>query len=418
MISVVLYEGPDWQAFRPLTWTRPTWALRCGDGTVLERAERVFRCTASVMGRRELIEISSVAGSRLPHEGGPALFLDGRFLVSPGAWIDEALGADGDVILEDHSGQVVGARLLDPPGDLEARLSEGESIATMAGDAARRLHAEGRLLEHLWDPMVANGEEIARDHALLAPTGSGIPDLGPGVHIAGSAIRWSEGASCQGGAFLDSRSGPILIGPDVRIGAGTIIEGPASIGGGTQLYAARLTGEVSIGPVSKVGGEIECTVIQGYSNKAHDGFLGHAHLGSWVNLGAMTTNSDLKNTYGNVQVNQGAGIVDTGQMKVGCFLGDHVKTSIGTLIYTGSVVGPGSVLFAGTPVSGYIPSFVWQAGHPLPVSFPRFLKVARAVMARRGIELGAAEEALLRNLHAADSEGRATYLESHRRGRS
>ena len=163
--------------------------------------------------------------------------------------------------------------------------------------------------------------------------------------------------------------------------------------------------EVTIGPVCKIRGEVESSVILGYTNKAHDGFLGHAYLGRWVNLGAFTTNSDLKNNYGPVRMGSPGGPVDTGLMKVGCFLGDHVKTGIGTLLNTGTVVGAGSNIFGGGMPPTYVPPFSWGSGDDLTeFRLDKFLEVASGAMGRRGMELDEDMEAVLRRAWEPSSE--------------
>jgi UDP-N-acetylglucosamine diphosphorylase/glucosamine-1-phosphate N-acetyltransferase len=144
-------------------------------------------------------------------------------------------------------------------------------------------------------------------------------------------------------------------------------------------------GTSSIGPVCKVRGEVAESVLLGYVNKAHDGHLGHALLGRWVNLGAATINSDLKNNYRPVRVWTPTGEEDTGLTKVGCFLGDHVKTGIGTVLNTGTVVGAGSNVFGGLMPPTVVPAFSWGAGDALTTyRFDKFLETAEAAMARRG----------------------------------
>jgi UDP-N-acetylglucosamine diphosphorylase/glucosamine-1-phosphate N-acetyltransferase len=154
--------------------------------------------------------------------------------------------------------------------------------------------------------------------------------------------------------------------------------------------------DISVGPVCKVHGELEACVILGYTNKAHDGFLGHAMLGCWVNLGALTTNSDLKNNYGTIRMWTPAGEVDTGEQKLGCFLGDHVKTGIGLMLNTGTVVGAGSNLFGAIQPPKYVPPFRWGSGERLvPYELDRFLDTARAVLKRRGVALDDRMRAML-----------------------
>jgi UDP-N-acetylglucosamine diphosphorylase/glucosamine-1-phosphate N-acetyltransferase len=137
-----------------------------------------------------------------------------------------------------------------------------------------------------------------------------------------------------------------------------------------------------------VHGEIEDSVVLGYSNKAHDGFLGHAYLGRWVNLGALTTNSDLKNNYGPIRVWTPRGEVDTGLTKLGCMLGDHVKTGIGVMLNTGTVIGAGSNVFGAVQPPKYVPPFRWGSGNALEAyGLDRFLGTARTVMERRGVQM-------------------------------
>lgn len=152
----------------------------------------------------------------------------------------------------------------------------------------------------------------------------------------------------------------------------------------------------SIGPTCKVRGEVADSILLGYVNKAHDGYLGHALLGRWVNLGAMTTNSDLKNNYGPVTVWTPTGPTDTGLMKVGCFLGDHVKTGIGTILNTGTVVGAGSNLFGGAMPPVMVPAFSWGSGSELTdYRLDKFLESAERAMARRRVVLTEDARALL-----------------------
>ncbi len=412
----VLFEGPWWRDLRPLSWTRPVWSLRCGANTILERAERLLGREAALIGRPGIQACEPEPAPRPDWSPGPSLFLDARWLLAPGLWLDD-LNRDADLLLTDTAGRVVGALIGDPPDDAPRRLREGEELVALAHSGAGSVEVAGRLLDAPWRPMLAAAEEIRRDFDLWsAARASSEPELGPGTHLAGDAFWWGAGASCEGGAFLDARSGPIMVAEGARIGAGSVVKGPAFIGRCSQLFAARLDGGVSLGPVCRFGGEVQCTVVQGYSNKYHDGFLGHAHLGAWVNLGAMTTNSDLKNTYGEIQVDLGEGRLATGSNKIGCLLGDHVKTAIGTLLYTGTVVDPASTLFAGAPVSGFVPAFVWATERPVAVRLERFLDVARTVVMRRDRRLDQAAVAALRHLYDETAPARKRYL-SARRGK-
>src|SRR5436190_22914514 len=151
-----------------------------------------------------------------------------------------------------------------------------------------------------------------------------------------------------------------MIDREAVIAAFSRLEGPCYIGPQTHVLGAKIRSGTTLGPNCRIGGEVEESIIHGHSNKYHDGFLGHAYVGEWVNLGALTTNSDLKNDYSTVSVMMGGKSVDTGSTKVGSLIGDHVKTSIGTLMNTGSVVGTMAILVAtGAPLPKYIPPFAW-----------------------------------------------------------
>ncbi len=159
--------------------------------------------------------------------------------------------------------------------------------------------------------------------------------------LVGPSDRLSihESARIDPYTVFDTTNGPITIGPGVIVQPFTRIEGPCFIARDTQLFRANLRGGVSLGPNCRIGGEVEEAIVHGHSNKYHEGFLGHAYVGEWVNLGAITSNSDLRNDYGEVFVPLGGDPVGTGQAKVGCFLGDHTRTGLGSMMNTGTAVG-------------------------------------------------------------------------------
>ena len=205
-----------------------------------------------------------------------------------------------------------------------------------------------------------------------------------------------DGVQLEAGVHLDASDGPIRLSAGAHISAFTRLAGPTFVGPDTHVLGGSL-GSVTIGPACRVRGEVSSTVLLGYVNKAHEGYLGHAYVGKWVNLGALTTNSDLKNNYGVVRVHTPEGSVDTGLIKIGCFLGDHVKTGIGTLLPTGCVIGVGSNLFGGVMAPLHVPAFSWGMGENLEeYDIERFLDTAALAMSRREISLEEAARTLLR----------------------
>ena len=214
-------------------------------------------------------------------------------------------------------------------------------------------------------------------------------------------------------------NGPIYIDEGAEIHPFTRIEGPCYIGKKSILLGAKCREGTSIGPMCRVGGEIEESIIQGYSNKYHDGFLGHAYVGEWVNLGALTTNSDLKNDYGNVEVVlDGRTPIDTHSMKVGALIGDHTKTSIGTLFNSGAYVGAMSLIMAtGKPLPKYIPDFSWLIDGVVTRGFgkEKLYETARVAMGRRKMLWTAAEQQMWDAIYELTAEPRDRAIQRGRR---
>jgi UDP-N-acetylglucosamine diphosphorylase/glucosamine-1-phosphate N-acetyltransferase len=186
---------------------------------------------------------------------------------------------------------------------------------------------------------------------------------------------------------FDASAGPILVRRGSSIAAFTRIVGPCFIDEHCTIVGDRIA-NCSIGNTSKVRGEISSSIVLGHSNKGHTGFVGHSYIGRWVNLGAGTTTSNLKNTYGTVQLWTPGGVTDTGLQFVGTMFGDHVKTGIGTMLNTGTVLGVGSNVFGGSLHPKYVAPFSWGDGEPYSrFELPKFLDVARRVMQRRSVDL-------------------------------
>ena len=263
--------------------------------------------------------------------------------------------------------------------------------------------AEGPFLDSIWSLMHANPELIVADAGEFdgADAVSGVDPL----VLLGEAAELSVGADVAIGPFvvLDVREGPIVLDEGSRIAPHATLRGPLYLGAGSTILGGEIGSGSSIGPRSKIRGEVEQTIVQGFANKAHDGFVGHSVIGEWVNLGADTVTSDLKNTYGPVRVEDARGVVETGLMKVGAFLGDHVKTGIGTLLTTGARIGVGSHAFGGRAVTPrFLPDFSWFDGaERSDVRWEPFERAATTAMARRRESMDGPERAMLRALHAA-----------------
>lgn len=381
--ALVLFDDETARRWRPFTLTRPAGELLFGTRTLRQRAEEAWKleCVGHVTapGLAEYHEpwAPAVIAPEDAPRGDHVVWLSSRFVAEPARLPDTpALLASDD--------RIVGAVL---PG---GRLPDPEFFRDSDAHAPDlpRHPVHGALIEHVWELMSGNADRVARDLGDAAPSEfpASVHHLGGGTVSLGSEVRLAPGV------VLDTSAGPIRLEDGVEVRPFTHLVGPAWVGAGSSLLGGSVAA-VSIGPHCKVHGEVEETVVLGYSNKAHDGFLGHAYLGMWVNLGALTTNSDLKNNYGPVRIWTPDGEADTGESKVGCFLGDHVKTAIGTMLNTGTVIEVGANIFGAMPPK-YVPPFSW--GDPEKAyQVEPFLETARTVMGRRDVELSEPQRRML-----------------------
>ena len=185
---------------------------------------------------------------------------------------------------------------------------------------------------------------------------------------------------------FDVRNGAVVLEPGVEVRHGTRLEGPVFAGRGSKLLGGFIRAS-AFGPECRVHGEVSASVFLGYANKSHDGFVGHSVVGRWVNLGALTTTSNLKNTYGPVRLELPGERIETGRQNLGTLFGDHAKTAIGTMLATGTVIGAGANLFGLPTPPKYVPPFAWGSAGDERQTADGFLRVAERVMLRRAVEL-------------------------------
>ena len=240
-------------------------------------------------------------------------------------------------------------------------------------------------MEAVWDVVQHLTDMLAEDVPILGAK-IDVTDVMPATSIGAHPIFVERGASVDPFVLFDASAGPILVRQGASVHAFSRIVGPCVIGEGTSVGGGRIAAS-SMGEMCRVHGEVSNTVFIGHANKSHDGFIGHSVLGRWVNLGASTVNSNLKNTYGPVSLWTPSGMKETGMQFLGTFFGDHVKTAIGTRLTTGSVIGAGANIVGGTP-DKVVPPFSWGFDGAEVFSLDRFLVTAERVMARRHVTLG------------------------------
>ena len=296
-----------------------------------------------------------------------------------------AIGSEGPIAY--HSGDQVCAVTVGDGVRVSDFADGSRDLETLAPESrAARRRITGRWLDNVWDPIEQLPLQLTADIRDLASKLTFSPPANATV-LGSSGIYCETGAHVEPHVVLDASAGPILVGRGATISSFTRIVGPCYIGENTIVVGDAIK-SCSIGDTCKVRGEISNSIMLGHSNKGHAGFVGHSYLGRWVNLGAGTTTSNLKNTYGTVQMWTPDGQRDTGCQFLGTLFGDHVKTGIGTMLTTGTVLSAGANVFGGHVGSKFVPPFAWGDGEPYGTfDLDKFLQVAERMMARRHAEL-------------------------------
>lgn len=419
-IKVVLFDSRESSRnLLPLSYTRPVGAFRVGIDTLVEKWQAFlpgdyswltrpylsekFQCTA---GKDD--DVYFVAGNVVADADLAALvkgLAPGRGLRdASGLWAWRGTPAEF-LTLTDHNRSVADA------SDGAATDESRHRIEDCTDEADTR----GRRIEYVYDIFLQNGRQIREDYTRLCHgRKSQAPDesvcvIGPMELADGTpSIMIEEGAELAG-CTLNVKDGPIYIGRNAQVMEGCCLRGPLAVGEGTRIrMGSKIYGETTFGPCCRIGGEVDNSVVFGYSNKAHDGYLGNAVIGEWCNLGAGCNSSNLKNDYSKIRIWNYATrrFMRTDLQFCGLIMGDHSKAAINTMFNTATVVGVGvNCHGAGFPRT-FIPSF--QAGSPesgfSDVSVASFFKVAQTVMGRRGVELTDVDHRIFEHIYKIASE--------------
>ncbi|MBP8082036.1 MAG: hypothetical protein KAZ87_02415 [Spirochaetes bacterium] len=389
--------------YYPLSLTRPLWTLRSG---CFEQNERFIKLAAdekqiSFLAAEEMCSLYSNIRTT------PAIPLDGDILI-----INSLMNIIPDISSLNKS-EVFYSR-------------DALSYAYIKKEDLNKISASNGCIEglncfsgnntdiifpkYIWEIPLMNGDIIKNDFLFFANK------FNSKIAVSGSENLFycADSAEIEPFVSVSTNKGPVIIDENAQISSFSRIEGPAYIGKNTCIFRANIREGSSFGISCRIGGEVEDSVFNSYSNKYHDGFIGHAYVGSWVNLGAMTTNSDLKNDYTNVKVNLDGKIHESGSPKVGAIIGDFVKTSIGTLINTGSVIGSCSMtVFSGRMTPDFIPPFSLFIKNKLRTvkSFDSVISTIKTQMNRRGCNLSPAHESILKNLYEKTLENNLRTFE-------
>ena len=392
-MNLYVFEDQRFSDFFPISSTRAVFDIRFGQSTFLERIIKIFpEHSVSLIVRDEFKELVSELHTNIAVN--PDNIEEGLWISSSVIWTRESveLLSDKDTAFMKND-KLVAANL--SSSDAARWISNGGPLKSEL-ESVKFKNIEVHQCNYLWDIIKFINQSISDDASELKP----VDRLDyPHTNLINPDKIFINSAKVMPGALINAEKGPVIIDNNAVIYGQTYIEGPAFIGTDTVIKPlTKIVGSV-IGKKCKIGGEVESSVIQGYSNKVHDGHLGDSFLGEWVNLGAGTSNSNLKNNYSSVKISLNENLIDTNSLHIGCFIGDHVKTAIGTLINTGTIIGAASMIstYGFPPVN--LPPFSWYFNRKKErMDFDKFVSTAQKSKSRRNKNFTKAEKRLYKKI--------------------
>lgn len=382
-MNLILFDDPSIRVnLLPLTFTRPVAEIRIGILTVAEKWEWHFQAkpsysTSGYLSKKFAKKVSS-----------DNLWINGA--ACPDSALVEAIKKlkPGDAL---HKNSMIVA----------VRADDHELPEVIAGKATD-YSGEVVIIDKLWKIFQHNGNQIRADFKLITANRKSATIKDPHTHAYNSSEIFIEEGAILHTAVLNAEGGPIYLGKNSQVQEGAILRGPFSLGEGAIVnMGGKMRADTTVGPFCKIGGEVSNSIVFGYSNKAHDGFLGNSILGEWCNLGADTNTSNLKNNYDNVRLWSYAknGFEDTGLPFCGLIMGDHSKSGINTMFNTGTVVGVSSNIFGAGYPRTFIPSYSWGgAAGFVTYQYEKAMETAERVMKRRNLLLSEHDREILKNV--------------------
>lgn len=396
-MHVILFDDPHRDRLLPLAYTRPVCDFRIGILTIREKWERALNASSSTLTQDYL-------QAKYPlRTESDNWFINGGACPAPGLLEElKRLPSNTWLIKE-------GIPLAYKGGDNELDVVRKVCSGHELPEHVQESEAEFTHIDRPWDIFVHNGVELERDYDILTK-GRESARLSSTNQAIGDRIFLEQGARVEC-AILNSTTGSIYIGAEAEVMEGSVIRGGLALLDHAVLkLGSKIYGPTTLGPHVKAGGEISNSMLFGYSNKGHDGFLGNSVLGEWCNLGADTNTSNLKNNYSEVRSWSYAenGFVATGRQFLGLIMGDHSKSGINTMFNTGTVVGVSANVFGGGFPDKHIPSFSWGGADGFQTfRFEKALEVAARMMERRKVVLDDTEHALLETVFRATEAHRS-----------
>ena len=415
MESIIIYEDEGHRKLLPLTYNRPVFDLRCGINTLREKITREYQLKKIVLFCRDYLKdtLSNSDSNLLINQftEESALIINGRISANG---LKDKVPPDGEDCTYTCKGEIVAVRVT---GDnLKKVLNSLKNLQIEKDINIKSKEINVDIIEYVWNLIHINSKEIESDFSIINKKGNINGTTHENVNLINqSEIFIDQGALIYPNVVLDAEEGPIYIGKNVKILPHTTVIGPVFIGDNSLIKAGSLISEgTSIGEYCKVADEIESSIIHSYSNKQHLGFLGHSYIGKWVNLGAGTSVSDLKNNYSNVRMYVDGKSMDSGSMFVGSFIGDHSKTGINSMLNTGTAIGFSCNIFGGDFPPKQIASFTWGGAKGFTTYKPeKCIELAKTVMSRRNVSFTKEDEKLFWEIFRLTEKERNDFLQNH-----
>lgn len=423
--NIIVYEDYSYEKFLPLVYLRSVFELRMGMLSFLERIHIFFPKAKYHLVTRDYLKPVLVQRYpkyfvNSPNNGLKALIINGRTVMTKkladtikSMKNRDYLIVNGNKVLAIGLKDELLSSFLAVAKQVQFKDEEIINFLKKQDDIKIVNIMESLVIENSWSIIANNGEMLAKDFRLLKKGGLVLADLNTQVALTKEdAIFVGKRTKIDPFVHLDATKGPIYIGEDVVVKSNTVIEGPVMIDDRATIYPGYINNGTTIGEGCKVGGEIEASIFLEYSNKHHAGFVGHSYVGQWVNFGALTTTSDLKNNYSVIKLQKGHEMSESsGLTFLGSIVGDHVKFGIGTMLNTGTIVGLGcNVVGAEGVQQKWIPSFSWCTGSVTEsYRFDKFIQTVESVYKRREKELLLPEKNLLEYVYQLTSRIESGY---------
>ena len=391
-MQICIFEDNKYPDFYPLSYFRPVYDLVCGARSLKEKIladflniEISLHCRSYL---KDIIKRDNPKCKVNEIKAGKCFFINGRILSN--GELKKLFRNNKEDCIYKTGEEIIAVSL------------SGKNLEKIKNDISgipdfKKLkdlpvvETDIKTVKYTWDLISENRDQLVYDIEHLKRKKKSKKSLKgfAGVHfVKPGKIYLGKNVTIKPGVVIDASGGPVLIDENAYIFPNAVIEGPVYIGENSKIKSgATIYENVSIGNVCKIGGEVEDTVIMSYSNKQHAGFIGHSYLGSWVNLGADTNCSDLKNNYSTIRINLNGKSIDTGLQFLGLIIGDHSKSAINTMFNTGTIAGFSSNIFGAGFPDKFIPSFSWGGAEGFSTyDLKKGIETAKIVLNRRDID--------------------------------